>query len=43
MKLAAGYIVFDGLETLESSIKSIRNSVDLIIVSYKTVLISNLI
>jgi len=37
MKLAAGYIVFDGLETLESSIKSIRNSVDLIIVSYQTV------
>lgn len=37
MKLAAGYIVFDGLETLEGSIKSIRQSVDEIIVSYQTI------
>jgi hypothetical protein len=37
MKLAAGYIVFDGLETLENSIKSVRDSVDLVIVSYQTV------
>lgn len=37
MKLAAGYIVFDGLETLEHSIKSIRNCVDLVIVSYQTI------
>ena len=36
MKLAAGYIVFDGLETLEASIKSIRKSVDIVIVSYQT-------
>jgi hypothetical protein len=37
MKLAAGYVVFDGLETLEHSIKSIRESVDIIIVSYQRV------
>lgn len=37
MKLAAGYVVFDGLETLEGSIKSIRESVDLVLVSYQTV------
>ena len=37
MKLAAGYIVFDGLETLEASIRSIRSNVDTIIVSYQTV------
>lgn len=37
MKLAAGYVVFDGLETLEHSIKSIRDSVDIVIVSYQTV------
>lgn len=36
MKLAAGYIVFDGLETLEKSIRSIRDSVDLVLVSYQT-------
>lgn len=37
MKLAAGYIVFDGIETLEHSIKTIRDSVDIVIVSYQTV------
>lgn len=37
MKLAAGYIVFDGLETLETSIRSIRKNVDLVIVSYQKV------
>lgn len=37
MKLAAGYIVFDGLETLEGSIRSIRNNVDEIIVSYQKI------
>jgi len=37
MKLATGYIVFDGLETLEGSIKAIRNNVDEIIVSYQKV------
>lgn len=37
MKLAAGYIVFDGLETLEQSIRSIRESVDLVIVSFQQV------
>lgn len=37
MKLAAGYIVFDGLELLEASIRSIRPQVDLIIVSYQTI------
>ena len=37
MKLAAGYVVFDGLETLEHSIRSIRESVDLVLVSYQTV------
>lgn len=37
MKLAAGYVVFDGLETLGASLKSIRNQVDIIIVSYQTV------
>ena len=36
MKLSAGYIVFDGLETLEKSIRSIRDSVDLVLVSYQT-------
>lgn len=36
MKLAAGYIVFDGLETLEKSIQSIRKQVDIVIVSYQT-------
>lgn len=36
MKLAAGYIIFDGLEVLEKSIKSIRSQVDLVIVSYQT-------
>lgn len=37
MKLSAGYVVFDGLETLEKSIKSIRQSVDFVLVSYQTV------
>ena len=37
MKLAIGYIVFDGLETLEGSIQSIRESVDLVLVSYQLV------
>jgi hypothetical protein len=37
MKLSAGYVVFDGLETLEGSIKSIRESVDFVLVSYQTV------
>lgn len=37
MKLAVGYIVFDGLETLEQSIRSIRETVDLVIVSYQTI------
>lgn len=37
MKVAAGYIVFDGLETLEYSIKSIRKNVDTVIVIYQTV------
>lgn len=37
MKLCVGYIVFDGLETLEYSIKSIRKQVDTVIVSYQTV------
>jgi hypothetical protein len=37
MKLAAGYVVFDGLETLESSIRSIRSEVDIVIVSYQTI------
>jgi len=37
MKLAAGYIVFDGLETLEASIKSIRKSVDYVLVSYQRI------
>lgn len=37
MKLAAGYVVFDGLETLGASLKSIRNQVNIIIVSYQTV------
>lgn len=37
MKLAAGYVVFDGLETLGASLKSIRNQVDIVIVSYQTV------
>ena len=36
MKLAAGYVVFDGLETLEASLRSIRLQVDIIIVSYQT-------
>ena len=37
MKLAVGYVVFDGLETLEASIRSIRECVDIVIVSYQTV------
>lgn len=37
MILSAGYVVFDGLETLEGSIRSIRESVDLVLVSYQTV------
>ena len=37
MKLAAGYVVFDGLETLRASLASIRNQVDIVIVSYQTV------
>lgn len=37
MKLAIGYIVFDGLETLEGSIRSIRDSVDLVLVSYQLI------
>jgi len=37
MKLAAGYIVFDGLETLEGSLRSIRNQVNIVIVSYQSV------
>jgi hypothetical protein len=37
MKLAAGYIVFDGLETLEASIRSVRNNVDFIIVAWQDV------
>jgi len=37
MKLAAGYIVFDGLETLEPSIRAVRPNVDLVIVSYQRV------
>lgn len=37
MTLSASYVVFDGLETLEGSIKSIRESVDLVLVSYQTV------
>jgi hypothetical protein len=37
MNLAAGYVVFDGLETLEASLRSIRPNVDTIIVSYQTV------
>jgi hypothetical protein len=37
MILAAGYVVFDGLETLEASLKSIRSNVDTIIVSYQTI------
>lgn len=37
MKLSAGYVVFDGIETLEGSIRSIRESVDLILVSYQTI------
>ena len=37
MKLSAGYVVFDGLETLEKSIRSIRQSVDFVLVSYQTV------
>lgn len=37
MKLSAGYVVFDGLETLERSIRSIRKSVDLVLVSYQTI------
>ena len=37
MKLAAGYIVFDGLETLGKSILSVRRQVDIVIVSYQTV------
>lgn len=37
MKLAAIYNVFDGLELLEKSIKSIREQVDLVIVVYQNV------
>ena len=37
MKLAVGYVVFDGLETLEASIRSIRECVDIVIVSYQTI------
>lgn len=37
MKLAAGYVVFDGLETLEASIRSIRSNVDIVIVSYQLI------
>jgi len=37
MKLSVGYVVFDGLETLGQSIKSIRKNVDIVIVSYQTV------
>lgn len=37
MKLAAGYVVFDGLETLRQSILSIRESVDIVIVSYQKI------
>lgn len=37
MKLAAGYVVFDSLETLEWSIKSIRSNVDIVIVSYQLI------
>lgn len=36
MRLSAGYVVFDGLETLEGSIKSIRENVDHVLVSYQT-------
>jgi hypothetical protein len=35
LKLAAGYIVFDGLEVLEASLRSIRKSVDTVIVAYQ--------
>lgn len=37
MKLAAGYVVFDSLETLEPSIRSIRSNVDIVIVSYQLI------
>jgi hypothetical protein len=37
MKLAAGYVVFDSLETLEWSIRSIRSNVDIVIVSYQLI------
>lgn len=37
MILAAGYVVFDGLETLEASIRSIRSNVDIVIVSYQLI------
>jgi hypothetical protein len=37
MKLAAGYVVFDGLETLEASLRSIRSNADIIIVSYQLI------
>ena len=37
MKLSAGYVVFDGLETLEKSILSISESVDLVLVSYQRI------
>jgi len=37
MKLAAGYVVFDGLETLRASLASIRNQVNITIVSYQRV------
>jgi hypothetical protein len=35
LNLSAGYIVFDGLETLEASIRSIRKNVQSVIVSYQ--------
>lgn len=36
MKLAIGYIIFDGLETFESSLKTMRPLANIIIVSYQT-------
>ena len=35
MKIGACYMVFDGEELLEFSIKSIRNSIDFISVTYQ--------
>jgi hypothetical protein len=37
MKLAVGYVVFDSLETLEYSLKSIRPNADIVIVSYQLI------